>query len=101
MKNVISISAIIGIFIVAVTSTSFSASLFQQRCAGCHGSTGNKHALGTSPLLKGQSKEDIIKKLNGYQEGTYGGSKKNIMQSQAKSLSNEQIEKLAEEISGF
>jgi len=101
MRNIISVSAIIGIFIVAVTSTSFSASLFQQKCSGCHGNTGNKHALGTSPLLKGQNKEDIIKKLNGYIEGTYGGSKKNIMQSQVKSLSDEQIEKLAEEISNF
>lgn len=101
MRNTISVSAIIGIFIVAVTSTSFSASLFQQRCASCHGSTGDRHALGTSLLLKGQSKEDIIAKLNGYKEGTYGGSKKSIMQSQVKSLTDEQIEKLAEEISNF
>jgi len=101
MRNIISVSAIIGIFILAVTSTSFSASLFQQKCAGCHGSTGDKHALGTPAILKGQSKEDIIKKLNGYKEGTYGGSKKNIMQSQVNSLSEEQIEELAEEISSF
>lgn len=101
MKNLISVSFVIVVFLVALTSVSFSASLFQQKCAGCHGSDGSKHALGVSPILNGQSKEDIVKKLHGYQDGTYGGSKKNIMQMQAKSLSDEQIKNLAEEISSF
>lgn len=70
-------------------------------CKGCHGADGSKNALGVSNPLKGQSKEDIIKKLNGYKNESYGGAKKNIMKGQASRLSDTDIESLAEYISKF
>ncbi|MGA1862509.1 c-type cytochrome [Deferribacter thermophilus] len=79
--------------------TTYSSEKLFAKCSGCHGKDGSKHALGVSNPLKGQSKEEIIKKLNGYKNGTYGGSKKRMMESQAKRLSKEDIEKLAEYIS--
>jgi cytochrome c len=71
------------------------------RCQGCHGADGSRHALGIAPLLKGQSKDEIVKKLKGYQSGTYGGARKTIMEAQAKRLSDDQINTLAGYISKF
>lgn len=72
--------------------------LFQSRCTSCHGTSGEKKALGTGNILKGQSAAEIEKKLLGYKNGTYGGSKKNIMKNNADKLSDEEIKKLSEYI---
>lgn len=71
------------------------------QCGGCHGTDGSHMALGTSAVLKGQTSDMILKKLNGYAEGTYGGSKKAVMTSIAKRLSEADRIKLAEYISKF
>ena len=69
------------------------------KCAGCHGMKGEKHALGKSNIIAGQSKEDLVKKIKGYQDGSYGGAMKVLMVGQVKDLSAEQIEALADHIS--
>jgi cytochrome c len=79
-------------------STSYASGQLFDKCKSCHGEDGSKKALGTSNPIKGQSKEDIIKKLNGYKNGTYGGEKKSIMAAQAKNLSEKDIHELAEYI---
>ena len=68
-------------------------------CASCHGVNGERKALNVSNLLQGQSKDDIITKLNGYKDGTYGGTMKAVMGSQAKLLSKDKIEAVADYIS--
>lgn len=69
------------------------------KCAGCHGMKGEKHALGKSNVIAGQSKEDLVKKIKGYQDGSYGGAMKAVMVGQVKGLSAEQIDALADHIS--
>ncbi|WP_457593021.1 c-type cytochrome [Hydrogenimonas sp.] len=73
--------------------------LFNSKCAGCHGKKGEKHALGKSNLLVGQSKALLVQKIQGYKDGTYGGAMKSIMAGQVKTLDSAQIEELAEYIS--
>ena len=69
------------------------------KCAGCHGMNGEKHALGKSNIIAGQSKEDLVKKIKGYQDGTYGGAMKGLMSGQVKGLSAEEVDALADYIS--
>ncbi len=76
-----------------------AASLFKSKCAGCHGTKGEKHALGKSNVLAGQSKALLKQKIEGYKDGSYGGAMKQIMAGQVSSLSEEQIEALADYIS--
>ena len=70
-------------------------------CANCHGIKGERKALNVSNLLQGQSKDDIITKLNGYKDGTYGEAMKNIMSPQIKLLTKDKIEALGDYISKF
>lgn len=65
--------------------------IFDSKCVSCHGSKGEKKALGTGNVLKGQTAAEIEKKLLGYKNGSYGGSKKNIMKTNADKLSNDEI----------
>ena len=67
-------------------------------CAGCHGADFGKAALGKSKIVKDMSKEDIIKALKGYKDGTFGGPMKGVMAGQVKSLSDADIEAIAAEI---
>lgn len=69
-------------------------------CAGCHGSKGEKKALGKSDLIGGWEKAKVIEALKGYKSGNrnlYGMG--GIMKGQAGKLSDEQIEALGEYIS--
>jgi cytochrome c len=72
-------------------------SLFSTKCATCHGSDAKGRA--DFPRLAGQSKEDLIKKLNGYKDGSYGNKMKSVMEPNAKALSSTQIEMVAEYLS--
>ncbi len=73
--------------------------LYKSKCAGCHGAKGEKYALGKSNIIAGQPEEELLKKLDGYKNGTYGGAMKSIMASQVTSLDDEQKRALAEYIS--
>ncbi len=73
--------------------------LYGSKCAGCHGTKGEKHALGKSNVIAGQSKAELVQKMSGYKDGSYGGAMKQIMAGQVSSLSEEQIEALADYIS--
>ena len=65
------------------------------KCMGCHGGKGDKRAFGKSKKINGLSKEDFVKAIKGYQNGTYGGSLKSIMIGQVKGLSPEDIESIS------
>lgn len=43
---------------------------FYTKCAGCHGADGKTKALGKSEVITGQSKEELVTKLNEYKAGT-------------------------------
>lgn len=66
-----------------------------KKCAGCHGATGEKAALGKSKIINTLTKKEIATALKGYQDGTYGGASKAIMKSQAAKLSETDIKEIA------
>ncbi len=78
-----------------------SADDLYKACAACHGPDGKMKAMNVAPVLAGQSKEDIVKKLKGYKDGSYGGAMKAVMAPQAAKLSDADIEALADKISKF
>ncbi len=69
-------------------------------CAGCHGKNFEKHAMGKSKVVKNMSKADIVAALKGYKTGTYGGAMKGIMKGQVASLSDADIQAMADSIKG-
>ena len=91
--------SIITITTLGLLSVSVSA-FDTTACAGCHGKDFEKKALNVSKIVKDMSKEDIVKALKGYKDGSYGGAMKNVMQGQAKRLSDEDITAIATQIAG-
>ena len=57
-----------------------------KKCAGCHGQTFEKKALGKSKVVSNMSEDDIRKALEGYADGTYGGPMKGVMKMQVKGI---------------
>ncbi|EDZ62791.1 periplasmic cytochrome c [Sulfurimonas gotlandica GD1] len=86
--------AVVGSLTVAAAD---GASLYN-KCAACHGTTGEKKALGKSAVIKGWEATKTVEALNGYKAGTYGGAMKGLMKGQVNSLNDSQIEALAKYI---
>ena len=55
---------------VADTAKNVAGAAAYAKCKGCHGADGKTKALGKSPEIAGQTKEDLVTKLNGYKAGT-------------------------------
>ena len=93
-----------GIKILAVLTVLGASSLFAsgadlyKRCAGCHGINGEKKALGKSMAITGWEKDKTIAALKGYKDGRYGKAMKGVMKGQVASLSDKEIEALAQHI---
>ena len=87
---------ILTIALIATTSLfANSGESLYKKCAGCHGLSGEKVALGKSKIIADMSKEDIINSLKGYQDNSYGGAMKGVMKGQVVSYSPEDIEAVA------
>ena len=70
------------------------------KCAGCHGTNGEKPALGKSAVLAGQSASALADKLKAYKAGTRNVTGMGtLMQGQVASLSKSDMLALAEYIS--
>lgn len=72
------------------------------KCAGCHGSNGEKAALGKSAIIKGQDAAKTVEQLTGYKAGTlnqYGMGA--LMKGQVASLSDADIKAVAEHIAAM
>jgi len=65
------------------------------KCAGCHGADFGKKALGVSKIVKNMSKDEIVKALEGYKAGTFGGAMKGVMKGQVATYSKADIEAVA------
>ncbi len=91
-----SIITITTLGLLSVSVSAFDTAV----CAGCHGKDFEKKALNVSKIVKDLSKEDIVKALKGYKDGSYGGAMKTVMQGQAKKLSDEDITAIATQIAG-
>ena len=70
-------------------------------CAACHGKHAEKQAMGKSQVIKGWDVDKTVAALNGYKDGSYGGTMKNLMKAQVSKLSDEDIKKVSEYISSL
>ncbi|MDA3946573.1 MAG: c-type cytochrome [Helicobacteraceae bacterium] len=80
--------------ITSILAAADGATLYK-KCASCHGSAGEKHALNKSKIINELSKDEIITALKGYKDGTYGGAMKALMKGQIATYDNTQIETVA------
>jgi len=71
------------------------------KCAGCHGADFSKKALGMSKVVKGWPADKIVKALEGYKAGTFGGAMKGVMKGQVASYSDADIKAVAKYIAGL
>ena len=72
------------------------------KCAACHGADGKRKALGKSAAIAGMSKEELVKKLQGYKAGSlnlYGMGA--LMKAQVSGLGQKDIEALADYIANL
>ncbi|HIC43208.1 MAG TPA: c-type cytochrome [Sulfurimonas sp.] len=86
---------ILGLTLISTMILAADGASLYSKCAGCHGSQGEKKALGKSKIIQDMTKMDLVATLNGYKDGSYGGAMKGIMRSQIVRLSTEDIEALA------
>ena len=90
---------LVTLSVVAIAATStFAANT--AACAGCHGANFEKAALGKSKIVKDMAHADIVTALKGYKDDSYGGAMKGVMKGQVASLSDEDIEAIATQITG-
>ncbi len=66
-------------------------------CKACHGVKGeiNITTQSKSHVPANLTKADIVKALNGYKDGSYGGAMKGLMKGQVAKLSDDDIKALA------
>ncbi len=84
------------IILIFLTILSFVYSNPYAKCVGCHGVNGEKAALnGKSKILIDMTKAEIKSAMHGYKDGTYGGAMKGLMKGQSMSLSDNDINEIA------
>lgn len=101
MKKVLaglSVAALLVTFGVAYAADD-AATLFQSRCQACHGPDGGRPPVPGITPIKGRSSEDILKMLEGFQDGTFGGAQKQVMEGVTHQLTEDQMKSLADYIS--
>ncbi len=97
MKKILSLLSLSAfLFAAGMAFAADGASLYKS-CSGCHGADGGK-VTGESTPLKGQSADAVLKKLQGYADGSYGGKGKKIMENIAKKQSPEDMKAVADYI---
>ena len=85
---------------VADTAQNIAGAAAYAKCAGCHGADGKTLALGKSPVIAGQSKEELVTKLNGYKAGTINvAGMGTLMKGQVASMDDATIDALSAYIS--
>ena len=85
---------------VADTAKNVAGAAAYAKCAGCHGADGKTKALGKSPVIAGQSKADLVTKINGYKAGTINvAGMGNLMKGQVATMDDASIEAVATYIS--
>lgn len=96
MKRILIVSSFCMALVFGLAAASFSAddATLYKRCVGCHGADGAK----PPHVLKGQNSADLMTKMKGYADGTYGGSQKTLMTNLMKPLSPEDMQALADYI---
>ena len=94
MKKIMILLTAICCFGVTAAFAVDGADLYAKRCAKCH-HDGSASKAGGDVVIKGQSAEELEMKLKGYVDGTYGSSKKKIMERMVGGLSADELKALA------
>jgi len=72
------------------------------KCAGCHGTNGEKAALGKSAIIKGQDAAKTVEQLKGYKAGTLDQHGMGaLMKGQVASLDDAGIKEVADYIAAM
>lgn len=83
----------------AAVAADDGAVLFETHCQACHGpDAGRPPVPGITPI-KGRSSDELLKMLNGFKDGTFGGAEKQVMEGVVKPLSEDQLKTLADYVS--
>ncbi len=98
MKKVLVILTAIFCFFVTASFAVDGAALYKKKCAKCHLDGTKSSRAGGGAILKGQGFDEILLKLNGYLDGSYGGKKKKTMGRLLKRFSPEEIKAMSEYI---
>ncbi len=85
--------------VTTVKALAVDGGVVYKGCAGCHGTNGEKVALGKSKVIQGWDATKVIEALNGYKDGSYGGAMKGVMKGQASKLSDAEIKAVSDYIS--
>jgi len=87
---------------VSDTADKAAGAELYKKCAGCHGVDGKTNALGKSAVIAGEAKDDLVTKINEYKAGTRNtAGMGSLMKGQVASLSDEEIQALANYISSM
>jgi cytochrome c len=92
VKSLVIAGAILGSSVLADGGTLY------KKCTGCHGVNAEKVALGKSKVIANMSEADLNTAMNGYKDGSYGGSMKGLMKGQVSKLSSDDIASLSKYI---
>jgi len=93
MKKII----IASVAALTVVST-LTAGVVSGGCAGCHGKSFEKKAMGKSKVVAEMTHADIATALKGYKHGTYGGPMKGLMKGQVAKYSDADLDAFAQTI---
>jgi len=91
-------TAILTLMVASTMMMASSGADLYTKCASCHGSIGEKKALGKSKVINEMSKQDLVIALKGYKDGSYGGAMKGLMKGQVSKLTDDDISTLAAHI---
>jgi cytochrome c553 len=93
---------LITLLITLTTQAMASGKSLYKNCAGCHGDKGDTPALQLSSKIAGQNKSKTILQLKAYKNGELNQySLGNIMKMQVATLSDDDMETLAEYIANL
>lgn len=88
---------LLGLAILGATSLmAADGAAVYKKCASCHGANAEKPALGKSQVIAGWDVAKTVAALNGYKDGSYGGAMKGVMKGQVVSMSDADIQAVAE-----
>lgn len=88
--NKIVLSLILSI--TALSAASPGMKVYGRACVECHGDNGKDVSIAGKEIAGGK---DILSKLNGYKNGTYGGDQKATMQASLAPLSDDDLKEVA------
>ncbi len=87
----------IAIATIGLLTMSASAGADVKACIGCHGAKLEKNTMVKDKVPANLKKDEMVKALNGYKDGSYGGAMKGIMKGFATKLDDAAIKAISEE----